>query len=239
MGPPRGYQPLPTTHARRAPALARGVLRCYDKPMTIKAVFFDFGGVLLQHMDGIDHPALEAKLGLPERTVFDCLYRESRYRDFQVGACTNEEWVDSIRTAAAKRMSAGMVETFMQAWQDAERPLNPDMMALVDRLRGGGYLTGIISNTIPGMEQRLQAELPNFIELFDIRIGSGDLGIAKPDPGIFLHALDQAGVDAEASVFTDDVNSYAQAARDVGMHGFHFTGYEQFASDLRSIGVNH
>ena len=45
-------------------------------------------------------------------------------------------------------------------------------------------------------------------------------------------------VPAEASVFTDDVKSYAEAASSVGMHGFHFTGYEQFAADLRSIGVD-
>ncbi len=45
--------------------------------VTIKAVFFDFGGVMLTHMDGIDHAAVESQLGLPERTLFDCLYRES------------------------------------------------------------------------------------------------------------------------------------------------------------------
>ena len=38
-------------------------------------------------------------------------------------------------------------------------------------------------------------------------------------------------------VFTDDVSAYAAAARDIGMHGFHFTGYQQFAADLRSIGL--
>ena len=71
-----------------------------------------------------------------------------------------------------------------------------------------------------------------------MRIGSGDLGIAKPDPAIFRHALEQLGVEAEASTFTDDVKSYADAASSVGMRGFHFTGYEQFAADLSSIGVD-
>jgi len=205
---------------------------------SVKAVFFDFGGVLLTHMDGIDHKAVEAQLGLPERTLFDCLYRESHYRDLQVGACTHDEWLDSIRTAAAKRMAAAMVEVFMDAWQNAERLLNEDMIALVGRLRTAGYTTGIISNTIPGMEARLRAELPHLIPMFDVRVGSGDVKVAKPDPGIFRHALEQAGVEPEASVFTDDVPTYAQAARDIGMHGFHFTGYDRFAEDLRSIGVD-
>ncbi|HUF52514.1 MAG TPA: HAD family phosphatase [Dehalococcoidia bacterium] len=205
----------------------------------VNTIFFDFGGVLLVHMDGIDHKAVEAKLGLPERTLFDCLYRESRYRDFQVGGCTHDDWIESIRAAAAKRLETDAVDAFMEAWQNAERLLNEDMLALVGRLRANGYTTGIISNTIPGMEARLQGETPHLIQLFDIRIGSGDVKLAKPDPAIFHHALEQAGAEPHQAVFADDVSAYARAARDVGMHGFHFTGYEQFAEDLRSIGVRH
>jgi putative hydrolase of the HAD superfamily len=203
----------------------------------IKAVFFDFGGVLLQFMDGIDHKALEECLGLEPRTLFNCLYRDSRYRDYQVGACTEVEWRASIRTAAIALLGEARAIETLTAYEKAERPLNPHMMALVGRLRESGYATGIISNTIPGLMDRLQAEKPEMLPLFDVFVGSGDIQIAKPDPGIFHHALGEAGVDAEASVFTDDVKAYAEAARAIGMHGFHFTGYEQFITDLRSIGV--
>lgn len=203
----------------------------------VKALFFDFGGVLLQHMDGIDHKAIESRLGLPEKTLYNCLYRDSRYFELHVGGCTHEEWVDSVRAAAFKH-AGDNAEALMRAWQNAEHPLNPQMMALVRGLRVKGYILGIISNTIPGLEERLREGLPEFIEIFDIRVGSGDLGIAKPDEGIYRHALDAAGVAPEHSVFTDDVRKYADAARALGMHGFHFTGYPQFEQDIRSIGVN-
>lgn len=207
--------------------------------MTVRAIFFDFGGVLLQFPDGVNHKAIEEQHGLEERTLMRCLYRDSRYMDFQVGACTEEEWRDSIRTAAVALLGAERANEVLATYEQAERPLNPDMMALVERLRANGYITGIISNTTPGLEERLQTGLPHMIPLFDFRIGSGDLRIAKPDPGIFQHALELAGVPPEAAVFADDVKSYADAARSIGMHGFHFTGYPQFAEDLRSIGVNH
>ncbi len=203
----------------------------------VKALFFDFGGVLLQHMDGIDHKAIEARLGLPEKTLYNCLYRDSRYLELHVGGCTHDEWVDSVR-AAAFRHAGEKTDALMLAWQDAEHPLNPEMMALVRGLKVRGYVLGIISNTIPGLEERLRQGLPEFIEIFDIRVGSGDLGIAKPDEGIYRHALDAAGVAPEESVFTDDVRKYAEAARALGMHGFHFTGYPQFAEDIRSVGVS-
>ncbi len=70
----------------------------------VKALFFDFGGVLLQHMDGIDHKAIESRLGLPEKTLYNCLYRESRYLELHVGGCTHDEWIDSVRAAASRRV---------------------------------------------------------------------------------------------------------------------------------------
>jgi putative hydrolase of the HAD superfamily len=203
----------------------------------VRALFFDFGGVLLQHMDGIDHEAIESRLGLAEKTLFNCLYRDSRYFELHVGGCTHDEWVDSVRVAAEKH-AGEKAEDLMQAWQEADHPLNPDMLDLVRALKSRGYLLGIISNTIPGLEERLREGLPEFIDIFDIRVGSGDIGIAKPDEGIFRHALDGLGVGAEESVFTDDVRKYAEAARTLGMHGFHFTGYRQLAEDIQSIGVS-
>jgi epoxide hydrolase-like predicted phosphatase len=204
----------------------------------IRALFFDFGGVLLQHADGVDHKAIEERFSLEPRTLMRCLYRDSRYMDFQVGACSHQEWQASIRVAAQKALGDELAREVLEAYEQAERPLNPHMLSLIERLRVAGYKTGIISNTIPGLEERLQQNIPHIIPLFDVRIGSGDLGIAKPDPKIFHHALEQLGVPAEASTFTDDVKSYAEAASSVGMHGFHFTGHEQFAADLRSIGVD-
>jgi putative hydrolase of the HAD superfamily len=206
--------------------------------MTIKAIFFDFGGVLLQHMDGVDHNAIEERFSLEPRTLMRCLYRDSRYMDFQVGACTHEEWQASIRTASNKALGEEQAREVLEAYEQAERPLNPEMLSLIERLRAAGYKTGIISNTIPGLDARLQENMPHLIPLFDVRIGSGDVGIAKPDAAIFEHAIRELDVPAEASVFTDDVKAYAEAASSVGMHGFHFTGYEQFAADLRSIGVD-
>ena len=206
--------------------------------MAIKAVFFDFGGVLLQFADGVDHKAIEERFSLQPRDLMRCLYRDSRYMDFQVGKCTHDEWQASIRVAADNLLGAERAREVLAAYEKAERPLNPHMLALIERLRAAGYKTGIISNTIPGLEARLQENVPHIIPMFDVRIGSGDLGIAKPDAGIFEHALREIDVPANASVFTDDVKSYAEAAASVGMHGFHFTGYDQFAEDLKSIGVD-
>ncbi|MEO6197154.1 MAG: HAD family hydrolase, partial [Dehalococcoidia bacterium] len=113
----------------------------------IKAVFFDFGGVLLQHADGVDHKALEAIHDLPERTLLKCIYVESRYVEHQVGACTLDEWIESVLTALSERVGRTRAEEIWSAFEQAERPLNSDMIDLVKRLRVAGYKVGIVSNT--------------------------------------------------------------------------------------------
>ncbi len=206
--------------------------------MTIKALFFDFGGVLLQFADGVDHKKLESAHRLEERTLMKCLYRDSRYLEFQVGACTHDEWQESIRTAAIALIGEARATAVLADYENAERPLNQDLLGFIGRLRERGYKTGIISNTIPGMMDRLKTNIPHILPLFDVFVGSGDIRLAKPDPAIFRHALREMGVPAEAATFTDDNRSFSDAASSVGMHGFHFTGYDQFVTDLRSIGVD-
>ena len=94
----------------------------------IRALFFDFGGVLLQHADGVDHKAIEERFSLEPRTLMRCLYRDSRYMDFQVGACTHEEWQESIRVAARGALGAELAREVLEAYEQAERPLNPHML---------------------------------------------------------------------------------------------------------------
>lgn len=202
----------------------------------VRAIFFDFGGVLLSHMDGIDHKAIEERFGLPEKTLMRVLYRDSLYNDYQTGACSEQAYVQSIREAAAKH-TGDQAAAVLKAIQEADNDLNPLMVDLVKALHGR-YTLGIISNTRPGLEDRIVEQWPWMVDCFEIRIGSGDVRLAKPDPAIFEHALSLAGVKAEQSVFTDDNSEYAIVARNLGMHGFHFTGHEQFAQDLRAIGVS-
>jgi putative hydrolase of the HAD superfamily len=193
----------------------------------IRAIFFDFGGVILKTFDGVDHDAIEAEFGLEAKMLRKCVYRDSRYMDFQVGKCTYGEWADSIREALLKIDERA--DAIMNAFIESPRVFNHEMLGLVKRLHGR-YTLGIISNTTPGMEERLRERF-DLTDLFDVRVGSGDLGIAKPDAGIFRHAMKLAGLAPEQSVFTDD------RARVVGMRGFHFTDYERFVGDLRSVGV--
>src|SRR5687768_14180026 len=102
----------------------------------IRAIFFDFGGVILEGFDGVDHAGIEAEFGLDANSLRRWVYRESRWNDYQIGKCTLEEWTGSIRAAMAAGGAGQQTEALLKRFQEAERLVNRDMVGLIERLHG-------------------------------------------------------------------------------------------------------
>ncbi len=92
--------------------------------------------------------------------------------------------------------------------------LGPDeaMIGAVRRARAGGVATGLISNSWGlGIYDRAP------VDLFDATVISGDVGLHKPEPEIYLLACERLGVEAADSVFVDDLRENVAGAEAVGM----------------------
>ena len=93
---------------------------------------------------------------------------------------------------------------------------------LVDRVRGlrrEGYRTALVTNNVAEFRRAWRAMIP-VDELFDLIVDSSEVGVRKPDPAIYLLALERLGnVPPERSVFLDDYESNVKAASDLGIHG--------------------
>jgi putative hydrolase of the HAD superfamily len=59
--------------------------------------------------------------------------------------------------------------------------------------------------------------------MFDAVVISGDTGICKPDPAIYLLATDELGVPPDECVFADDTAANLPAVEELGMATVHFT----------------
>lgn len=64
------------------------------------------------------------------------------------------------------------------------------------------FKLGVIANQPPGIPARLSAL--GWDRYFEVVAGSGDVGMSKPDPAIFHHALDEASIDANSCVYVGD-----------------------------------
>ena len=79
----------------------------------------------------------------------------------------------------------------------------------------GRYRLGVIANQPQGTEERL--ERYGLLHYFDVCVSSGDVGISKPDAGIFHLALERAGcAPAEAVMIGDRLDNDIRPAKALG-----------------------
>lgn len=96
--------------------------------------------------------------------------------------------------------------------------LYDDSIPVLRELRGRGLRTAVVSNcdhTTRPVVDRLA--LP---EETDAVILSFELGAAKPEPAIYLEALERLGAEAHEAVFVDDQARYCDGAAELGMRTF-------------------
>jgi putative hydrolase of the HAD superfamily len=95
------------------------------------------------------------------------------------------------------------------------------------------YRIGIISNAWKNITDSLVAW--GIDDAFEMAVGSGDVGIMKPDPRIYQIALDRLNVRPEEAVFIDDFIENVQGAKAVGIHAIHFQNRQQALQELRAL----
>ncbi|WP_250534752.1 HAD-IA family hydrolase [Caballeronia sp. AZ10_KS36] len=205
--------------------------------MTIKAVVFDFGGVLIDW----NREYLYKQL-IPD---------EAERRWFLDNVC-KMDWVvqqdggQSVEEGTAELVALypehePLIRAFYARWHEMVAGVLEEGVALVDRLDAAGIplfgLTNWSAETFPYAWERFDV-LRRFKEI----VVSGRVGLVKPNPQIF--ALMRAeiekhlpGIQPHELVFIDDNAANAQAATDLGWHGVHHTGAQETEAKLRALGV--
>jgi epoxide hydrolase-like predicted phosphatase len=219
--------------------------------MTIEAVIFDFGGVLVPGSpsgDAENSPfaILERAHGLPAGSLWRAVYIENAgWLRLRIGEGSYEEWnAESLRGITA--LSDATTASAALAALEARRPqgaalserkpeFNEGMIPLIERLRAR-YRVGLLSNAAPGLEDELR-EHYRIDHLFHDIINSASVRLAKPDPRIYHVAAERIGVPIGGCFFTDDLPHNIEAARKEGMTAHQFDGYEGLAGALRGAGV--
>lgn len=202
--------------------------------MTVRAVFFDFGGVI-GHWDREFVAAFEAEHGMAEGAVLKALYGTAGWRDVEVGRIAVDDWLAQVDVAlenAAGKPMPSAHEVWSRLWNDFDQ----DVIALTRRLRSN-YKVGVLSNTTVMLEEEVLA--PNgILDIWDVVINSARVGVAKPDARIYHAAAEAAGVRPDECVHIDDLENNVRGAEDAGFRGIHHRGdFAELAAQLRALGV--
>ncbi len=121
-----------------------------------------------------------------------------------------------------------LIEADVTLWT---RLLDPRMLAWIESLQNAGLRTAILSNMVGEVLGRMRRDF-SWLGGFTQLTWSCELGIAKPDPAIYLHTCEKLGVRPEEALFLDDKPVNVHAAEQVGLHALHFRSVDQLRADL-------
>jgi putative hydrolase of the HAD superfamily len=116
-------------------------------------------------------------------------------------------------------------DVMVAAWHDADDPdflwdlPIPGALECLTDLRDAGVRVGVVSNADGRVEAAL--ERAGLAGLLEVIVDSGVVGVAKPDPAIFEHALAPLGLRPEQTWYLGDTVAYDMVAADAaGLTGW-------------------
>jgi epoxide hydrolase-like predicted phosphatase len=197
--------------------------------MSIKAVFFDLGGVIVRTEFQAPRQQLAEKLGMEyddlDRIVFDS---DSGIRASMGEISSADHWASVIKRLKRPASELSLIRDEFFAGDIVDRTLLEYIRSL-----HGKYKTGLISNAWSDLRDFIARE--KFGDAFDDMIISAEVGAMKPEPKIFQVALERFGVKPKEAVFVDDFYANIEGCEKVGMKGIHFRDAESTLEQLKKL----
>jgi epoxide hydrolase-like predicted phosphatase len=198
--------------------------------MSIQAVIFDLGGVLVRTEDYASRDALAGRLNLSRAELEEIVFAGESGDRAQLGELSEEEHWEAIRR------QLGLPDTEMQAVRDGFWGGDVLDWKLIDFIRSlrPHYKTCLLSNAFSTL-RHFVTNVWEFDDAFDAMIISSEVGLMKPDARIYRLAVDALGVQPEQAVFIDDMPPNISGAQAAGLHAIHFQSPEQVYRNLNAL----
>jgi epoxide hydrolase-like predicted phosphatase len=192
----------------------------------IDVLLFDLGGVLVE-FSGVRDLAVLLQGRLSESEILEQMSRYPPSEQFGVGKLSQEDFAKRF----VKDWNLELLpEDFLREYQSWSRRLYPGVVELLTSLRPRFRLAAL-SNSNELHWERNTNDL-GVTGLFEVAISSHQVGLQKPDPQIYLIALDRLDSSPDRVMFFDDVLANVTAASALGIRAFQVEGVEGVRSRL-------
>ncbi|WP_051228503.1 HAD family hydrolase [Pleomorphomonas oryzae] len=204
-------------------------------PTAIRLALFDMDDVVYAYTRADRIAYLASVTGLEPAFINDRIWSEGLEAAADGGAFpTPELYIKSWRDRLGYPLA-------VKDWVEARRlgmRLIPGTLALIERLVAAGTTVGVLTNNGPLVYEYRDTLAPELARLVGDRfLVSSSFATMKPDPRVFLRALDRLGFSPEESFFTDDMSENVEGARTAGLRGAIFTTPAALEQELAAQGL--
>jgi epoxide hydrolase-like predicted phosphatase len=197
--------------------------------MSIKAVVFDLGGVILRTEYQAPRQHLAERLGMEYDELVKIIFDSPTAQQATVGEVTAaQHWASVMKRLKRPASEAQNIRDEFFAGDVLDR----DLLNFLRSLRGK-YKTGLISNAWGDLRDYILKE--KFEDAFDHMVISAEVKVAKPSAKIYHIALEQLKVSPSEAVFVDDFYENIEACEKLGIKGIHFKNPEEALQQLKAL----
>jgi putative hydrolase of the HAD superfamily len=197
--------------------------------MTVHAIFFDLGGVILRTEYQAPREHLAERLHMTYEDLSKIVFESESSRLASIGAISTEKHWEKVaaRLGLPTSETASLRQEFF-AGDVVDRQLLDFIRGLRPRHR-----TAIISNGWPDLRDYICQN--GFDDAFDALVISAEAGVMKPEHRIFQIGLEKLNVTAAEAAFVDDTPVNVEAAIRLGMHGIVFESTDQTQREVKTL----
>lgn len=195
------------------------------KTSEIRNIIFDLGGVLLNINPLLSLNKFASLSGVSRDVLKNRLEHERVFEKFDTGSISPDEFRSDLCRIMGKKVTNAEID---HAWNMLLLDFPLHRVRMLQQLRKN-YRIYLLSNTnsihfiqyTREFYEKYGIQMP---DLFDKLFVSYEIGIHKPDEGIYTHVLRAEGLNPKECVFIDDSLPNVEAAAKLGIAGIHITG---------------
>jgi len=197
-----------------------------------RAIILDLGRVLVPFDFSRAYRVVSERAGIPPEEVRARILAANLIIPFESGQMEPAEFVRRLTRAIGVEID---YEEFCRVWSLIFLPetLIPEDWVRSLRAR---YRTVLLSNTNSIHYAMLRANYA-ILEHFDAYVLSHEVGAMKPDPRIYVAAIEAARCPPQECFYTDDVAEFVEAGRAAGLDAVQFHNAEQLRAELSVRGI--
>jgi putative hydrolase of the HAD superfamily len=192
----------------------------------IKAVIFDFGGVLAEEGFREGLMIIGKEMGLNPDNFFTISSELVYQTGYITGRSSEHSYWNAVREKTGiKGEDKNLREVILKKFR-----LRPEMIRCVENMRSAGVIVAILSDQTNWLDE-LDQRTP-FYHHFDYIFNSFYLGKTKRDASLFRDICDRLDLKPEEVFFIDDHLGNLKRASSQGLRTFHFKNVNEFEKEF-------